>query len=241
MRFLAMLGLLSAAAMVRAQDLPAPAPSAPLSIAAQTAEKRTNEWSVLAANLEQRVARMLPCDTRVRSAVEEVSRASDARFAAVTAYWKEIAKRSSDQVEAARKLIADNDARAADWKADVDDSGQEQLRVGTQMSDLREAARQQAALGSAARALNGISEKIAAAVKQGASRQAASAKLNAELNAFITAAQARQSAIETELNSLATESARWSAYYTTRAARAQMECSITAGPDDLKPTKKGGR
>lgn len=240
MRSLAILWL-STAAMLAAQGLP----SSTVSTLAQTAEKRTNEWSVLASNLEQRVARMLPCDTRVPSAVEEVSRASDARFAAVMAYWREIAKRANDQVETARKLIADNDARAADWKADVDDSEQEQLRVQTQMADLRGAARQQAALSSAARILNGISEKMAAAVKQGSSRQTAAEKLNSEINAFITAAQARQTAINAELSALSTESARWTTYYTTRIARAQMECSITAGPDDVvaspRNTKKGGR
>ena len=237
-----MLGLLGTVASVSAQDR---RPSN--SEAAQNAEKRTNEWSILASNLEQRVIRMLPCDPRVRTAIEEVSRASGARFLALTAYWQEIAKRSNDQAETARRLIADNASRLADWKADSADSEQEQTRVGAQTSDLRDAARQQAALAAAAQALNGISQNVAAVAKQGIGREDASRKLDADLNAWITATQARQAAIEDELKALAAENSRWTAYYAARITRAQMECSITgsAGAADSAPAprtpKKAGK
>ena len=155
--------------MVSAQDngVRPPLETPQASEAAQDAEKRANEWSTLASNLEQRVARLLPCDARVRTAIEETSRTSDARFAAATAYWQEMVKRSNDQAQMARKLIADTDARSADWKADSADSEQEQTRLGAQTSDLREAARQQAGLAAAARVLNGISQSAVAAAKQG--------------------------------------------------------------------------
>jgi hypothetical protein len=227
---------LGAATLAPAQDRPASTPSE----AAQVAEKRANEWSILASNLEQRVARLLPCDARVRTAIEEVSRASEARFVAATAYWQEVATHSNDQAETARKLIADNDARVADWKADRTDSEQEQTRLGY----LRESARQQTALATAARVLNGISQSAAAAAKQAATREDASVKLNANLNELITATQSRQTAIENEMKALATENSRWSAYYAARITRAQMECSITgppgaADPAPRAPTKRG--
>jgi len=232
MRLFAMLGLLYGAALASAQERPASTPSEAVhGETAQAAEKRTNEWSILASNLEQRVIRMLPCDPRVRTAIEEVSRASGARFQALTAYWQEIAKRSNDQMETARTLIADNDARLADWKADSADSEQEQARVGSQTSDLRDSARQQAALDSAAQVLKGIAQNMAAAVKQGVAREEASTKLDADLNELIAATEARQTAIEEELKALAAENARWTAYYAARITRAQMECSVTGAVD----------
>ena len=235
-RYLIVLALVGTAAMVSAQDRP---PST-VSDAAQAAEKRTNEWSVLASILEQRIARMLPCDPRVRTAIEEVSRASGARFVALTAYWQEIARRSNDQAEAARRLIADNDARLANWKAESADSEQEQVRVGAQTSDLRDVAQQLAALAAAAQMLNRISQNMASAVKLGVAREEAAVKLDADLNKLITAIQARQAAIDDALKALATESARWSTYYAARIARAQTECSITGavGVADTEPAPR---
>jgi hypothetical protein len=230
-RFSAVLGLLGSAALVSAQDR---TPST-LSEAGQTAEKRTNEWSILASNLEQRVLRMLPCDPRVRASIEEVSRASGARFLALTAYWQESAKRSNDQAESARGLIADNDARLEDWKADSADSEQEQARVEAQTSDLRETARQAVGLAAAARLLNGISQNMAAAVKQGVTREQASIKLDGDLNEWITASQARQAAIEDELKALAAENTRYTAFYAARITRAQLECSLTGAAGNADP------
>ena len=221
-----MVALLGALTLASAQD----GPLSTSSEAAQNAEKRTNEWGILASGLEQKVARMLPCDPRVRTAIEEVARASEARFVALIAYWRELAKRSSDQAGTVRMLIADNDARRAEWRADRSDSEQEQTRLGAQTSDLRESARQQAALATAARALNGITQNTAAAIKQAGAREEASAKLDASLSELITATQARQTAIENEVKALGTENDRWTAYYAARIMRAQMECSITGPP-----------
>ena len=82
--------LVVVAGLASAQDPPAGTPTE----AAQNAETKSNEWSVLASGLEPKVARLLPCDPHVRSDIAEVSRASpDERFAALIAYWKEIAKR----------------------------------------------------------------------------------------------------------------------------------------------------
>src|SRR5260370_33447924 len=71
----------------------------------QNAAKRSAEWSTLAANLEQRVARLLPCHPRIRSAVEEVSRASEARIVALTTYWIAVSGKSKNQIDAIRPLM----------------------------------------------------------------------------------------------------------------------------------------
>lgn len=229
-----MAALLGAASFAAAQDKPAGAPSE----AAQIAEKRAAEWSVLASNLEQRVARLLPCDARVRTAIEEVSRASEARFAALNAFWQEAAKLSRSQADAARKLIVENGARIADWKADRVDSEQEQTRLVAETSDLRDSARQQTALANAARALTGVSQNAAAATRQAATREDASANLDTNLKELITAVESRQTAIENELKALTTENTRWTAYYAARITRAQLECSITGAAADPAPAPR---
>ena len=82
--------LLVAATFASAQDRP---PSTP-SDAAQLAAKKTDEWNMLASALDQKITRLLPCDPHVRADIDEVARASDARFTALNTYWQEIAKRS---------------------------------------------------------------------------------------------------------------------------------------------------
>src|ERR1700687_2232983 len=85
------------------------APDAPVNSPAalqENAAKRTTEWSTLATGLERRLARLLPCDPRVRTSIEEVSRASDARTVALTSYWTTASIQSKAQIEAIRSLLA---------------------------------------------------------------------------------------------------------------------------------------
>ena len=65
-------------------------------------------------------------------------------------------------------LMMENQKRIADWKGDLADSEQEQTHLSEQMSDLREGTRQQAALATAARVLEVISQTMTATVKQAA-------------------------------------------------------------------------
>jgi hypothetical protein len=71
---------LFASSGVRAQD-PSPQNAVPdLAGLEQTALKRHAEWEALAKDMNDRMARMLPCDPRAQAAVTEVSRASEARL-----------------------------------------------------------------------------------------------------------------------------------------------------------------
>src|SRR5690348_10548895 len=91
----------------------------------QNAARRDSEWTTLATNLEQRLARFLPCDARIRGAIEETSRASDARIAALTTYWMAVSGRSKNQVDAVRRLTAEEEARKGEWSVDRTESEQE--------------------------------------------------------------------------------------------------------------------
>jgi len=63
--------------------LPQGAPAGPAASARETAAKRAAEWEALAKGLDAKIARLLPCDPRAKSAIEEVSHASEARLAAL--------------------------------------------------------------------------------------------------------------------------------------------------------------
>jgi hypothetical protein len=194
---------------------------------AQAADAKNAEWSTLAAGMEQRVARLLPCDARVRSSVEEVSRASDARFSALAAYWQDAAAQSQEQAAAAKKLLADYDARVSAAKEDSADEEKERAYVSQQFLDVRKSAAQQWALSDAVNLLG----PIALAKRDAAVRAVAREKLAEQSKDGLTeiagAAEGRQRAIEKVRQALTTEGNRWREYYAARITRAQIECQLT--------------
>ena len=77
------------ACAARAQD-PRHRCRADLAALEQTAQKRHAEWEALAKDMNDRMARILPCDPRALAAVTEVSRASEARLAALADYLRAV-------------------------------------------------------------------------------------------------------------------------------------------------------
>jgi hypothetical protein len=193
----------------------------------QNVEKRTSEWDTLANNLEVRIGRLLPCDPRVRGAVEEVSRASEARIVALTEYWLAVSAAAKTQTEAVRRLLAQEDASAADRKTEQADAEQEKVAVSAELMDLGESAKRLPSLAAAQKALDGLAQSSARAAAQAADRGQSAERLGQELRELLAASQARQTAIENAMKALAAEGLRWSGYYSSRQARAQTECTIT--------------
>ena len=197
---------------------------------AQSAEARSTEWLTLATGMEQRIARLLPCDARVRTSIEEVSRASDARFSALTAYWQDAAARSHEQSTAAGKLLADYDARLSAVKDDRADAEKERAYVSQEFLDLRKSAAQQWALSDAVNVLAPIALARRDAATRAAEREKLARQSQASLLEIARTADARQAAIEKARQALTVESNRWREYYAARITRAQTECQLTAGP-----------
>jgi hypothetical protein len=222
-----------AALVAGAQDKPAqdkPTGDKPVGLfpsLQQNVEKRTTEWDTLANNLEVRIGRLLPCDARVRGAVEEVSRASEARIVALTEYWLAVSAASKAQTEAVRRLLAQEDANAAERKTDQADAEQERVAVNAQLTSLGESAGRLPSLAAATRALDGLTQSSAQAAAKTTERAQSAERLSQELRDLLAAAQARQTAIDNAMKALAAEGLRWSAYYSSRLARAQTECTIT--------------
>jgi hypothetical protein len=203
----------------------APAPNS-LPALQQSVSQRSAEWNTLATNLELRVARLLPCDPQARAAIDEVSRASDARSVALTSYWTVASLQSKMQVEAIRKLLSQEEDRTGDWAADT---SQAQLDVGlavAQASSLASSVRQLPALANPQKNLEAIAEQDRSLEKQAQERTAAGGQLLDDLRTLLNTSQARQAAIDARLKTVGVEGQRWSAYYAARTARAQVECSL---------------
>jgi len=199
----------------------------PLAALERTAEQKNTEWDGLAKTLEARVARMLPCDTRVRSSIEEVSRASDARLAALAQYLQAAAAQAHADTQAILSVIAVQEA--ATKQADVDraEALQHRIAIEAQLADLEDGLKRRAQLAPAQISLAGIAEMAkqnVSAAQQESERRAA---LNAALHDATDAYQARERSIQNEMSALAVETSRWTDYYAARLARAQTECSIT--------------
>ncbi len=94
----------SATAQNVAQNL-----SGPLSLAAlaQTAQQKKADWGQnYRSGLDTSILALLPCDPKVAVAIAEVSKASEARLAAISAYLQEAARQAALQAAAARGVLA---------------------------------------------------------------------------------------------------------------------------------------
>src|SRR6476660_6655687 len=119
--FLGVLGL----AVASAQNSPAP----DLAALQQTAQKRHAEWDSLAKDVSERMARILPCDPRYTAAIIEVSRASEARLAALADYFRGVSAKAFAETAAAKILLNAEERRAQETRLERADAGQEQTAV----------------------------------------------------------------------------------------------------------------
>lgn len=201
----------------------------------QNAAKRTAEWATLTTNLEQRVARLLPCDPRVQSAIEETAHASEARTAALTTYWLALSGTAKSQTDAIRRLRAQEAGRKEEWASDRAEAGEELAAVAQQIGFLAISTNRLPALANAQKALAAAAQALRQIETQIQARETAGDQLAEELLELLTASEARQNAIEAQLKFISTEGARWGAYYDARLQRAQTECAITSAGTARQP------
>jgi len=197
-----------------------------LSALQDAAAKRTAEWNTLTTSLEVRLARLLPCDARVRTSLDEVARASDTRTVALTNYWNVVSIQSKAQVEAIRGLLAREEGRTEDWAKDKTEAQQELAATTAQAAALKVSLQQLLALANPQKSLESLAETTRTLAGQAQEREASGGLLVDDLRDLLKASQARQSAIDEQLKSVSAEGQRWSAYYAARQARAQIECVI---------------
>ena len=204
------------------------------------AAKRNTEWTTLTTGLELRLARLLPCDARVRTSVDEAARASDSRTVALTSYWNMASIQSKAQLEAIRALLAREEERSADWTKDKTEAEQELAATSAQAAALKASLQQVPALANPQKNLESLAETARLLAAQAQERETNGRLLPDDLRDLLKAAQARQSAIDEQLKSVSAEGQRWSAYYAARQARAQIECVII-NPAAAAPAPPAGR
>lgn len=220
MKRAALLGILSCAAVFaqNSPDLPA---------LEQAAQKRSAEWQELAKDLTERVARILPCDPRYAAAITEVSRASEARLAALGDYLRAVSTKAFAETAAVKILLDAEEKRAVDVALERADAGQEQTAVATLSDALTQSAAKRTPLAEPQKTLSEIQSMIGERVKTQDQVAAAADNDVALLRDVVAKFDARDAALRDELVAFETERARWNTYYAARLARAQTECSIT--------------
>ena len=202
-----------------------PAPSS-LPALQQSVSQRTAEWNTLATNLELRVARLLPCDPQARAAIDEVSRASEARSVALTSYWTVASLQSKTQVESIRGLLTQEEDRVGDWVVDASQARTDVGFAAALETSLASGVPQIQALANPQKDLEAIAEQYRLLEKQAQDRVAAHGRLIDDLRELLNTGQTRQAAIDERLRTVGVEGQRWSAYYAARQARAQTECFL---------------
>jgi hypothetical protein len=181
---------------------------------------------------------MLPCDARAKGAIEEVSRASEARMASLGEVLKIALAQAADDTERVRLALAAEDASLRELEVERADSEQERVAVDGQLADLTASAKRREGLEDAGKKLGEIAAITTSRVKDAEEQLQLRATLDISLRDLLAAGHSRQTAIQNEQAALAAEASRWTDYYTARLARAQTECSITVSPAS-RQRKKG--
>jgi len=193
----------------------------------QTAQKRHVEWESQAKSLEERLARILPCDTRSSAAIAEVRALSDARLAALNDYMRAASAKAFAETAAARNLLSAEERRAVEASRERADAGQEQTAVDIQSDGLVQSINQRSSLQEPQKLL----EQIAALIRQRTAESERQADVVEKtiplLRDLVAKFEARDAALQNESAAFEAERTRWSGYYSARQSRAQTECSIT--------------
>jgi len=200
--------------------------SQPIDTLRQTADKATVDWAALAKGLEQKISTLLPCDPKSRAAVEEVSRASDARLAALSAYQKAAAAAARADTEAAKRVLGEQAAISGGWNTESAEADQQRAAIESQVGDLKESMRKRGSLAAAEQVLIEIAGMLKDRAAKSADLAGRKDPLNALLGELVTAFQDRQTALERESALLDAETAKWRAYYSARISRAVTECTV---------------
>ena len=207
------------------------------------ADKKGEEWDALAKGLETKISRLLPCDQRVRGAIEEVSAASEARLSALKQYLDAATATAKLDLETLQRLIAGQPAFAAEMNAERTDAEQSRDGIETQLTALGESVARRSTLDDAQASLGNVASVARQRAMQSAELAAVGNSFTPLLKELDAAFQSREKALESEVAALASERTHWSEYYAARLLRSQTECSITnvsdaPAPKRTRPGKK---
>jgi hypothetical protein len=216
-----------------AQDA-VPGTSGPVALAVleQTARQRTAEWEKLEQSLDSSIKPLLPCDPKAAAAIAAVSKASDARIAALAAYLHEKGKQASLQTASTRRVLESVQSLRADLSVEKSDLAQEKLGVNGQIAELAGTVTGSGQRGpsfagpqDALRKIESLQRQRSDAADSGIGQSEASL---GPLRDLVAQLQTRDEGLKAVQAAFETENVRWSAYYAARLGRAQTECAVTA-------------
>jgi hypothetical protein len=220
-------------ALDAAPDSTAKAGPSALAALEQTVRQKTAGWEKLTQGLDASIRHLLPCDPKAAAAITELSKASDARTAALSAYLQEAARQTALLTEAARRMLAALQPLATEFSAEKSDLMQEQLGILGQIAVLADTAagggQHRASFDGAQDALRQIGaleQQRSDTVDSGISHDDATWQA---VRGLLAQLEEREAALKETQAAFETERARWSAYYAARLLRAQTECNVTKG------------
>jgi hypothetical protein len=173
------------------------------------------------------MARILPCDARYAAGITEISRASDARLAALADYLRAASAQAFAETAAAKILLDAEERNAVEAGLARADAAREKTVVDIQADALAQSAKQRTSLEDSQKLLQQIAAMIhqrASAAEQRAGSADSAVK---SLRDLVGRFDARDAALRDASVAFEAERSRWSGYYSARKARAQVECSIT--------------
>lgn len=200
---------------------------APLTQLEQAATSARAEWTRLAADLDVRVARLLPCDPAATAAIEDANRASNARFETLGAYLNGVLEQASRDTATAREIQRAEAAALTGAGTERIDTEQERARIQTQFNNLTESVRRKVTLTTATFDLRALEELVRTRSDLAARAVASSAANQQVFEDLAVALEQRETALRKQLPALESERTAWNGYYTARLARARTECAVT--------------
>jgi chromosome segregation ATPase len=193
----------------------------------QAAVRAHAEWFRLAADLDVRVARMLPCDAAAIDAIEQTNRASAARLTALSDYVSGLIERAAGDAAQARQIQRAETAYLTSVGTERTDTELERARIETQLNHLLENVRKKVSLTTASEELRALE----AAVRERAewiTRNASAAENRlSRYEEFVAALDRREATLRKLIPAIEEERTKWNGYYTARLARARTECVVT--------------
>src|SRR6516225_1296107 len=112
----------------------------------QASEKSFSEWEALSKGLNQKIAKLLPCDPQLRAAIDQVSKASETRLAALSAYLKAEVAQAKDDTDLAKQLLATIAPLAGAWNTEHAEADQERAAIDAQVTEMLESKRKRPSL-----------------------------------------------------------------------------------------------
>jgi hypothetical protein len=236
----AVVGIL-AVILARSQSVSPPS-SEDLTSLEIAAQKAAAGWQILARDLDPRLARMLPCDPRAKTAIDEVSRASQARLATLDAYYDAAAHDAKARRASVQSMLAAEEARLAETNVALAQAEQSAAALSKQLGVLTDGIRDKPNLEPASSALSQAQAPARDGVTSVRNVAARRTPLIAALRELVSAAEARDAALTEARTAFEAERARWNGYYAARLARSETECAIispAAAPAKSLPRSSG--